>query len=343
MELIDDKKQINYRAAKARNQSALKELMKSPGAYLKSLEPRTGPTPDYFVFGSAVDCLLTTPEDFTHLYAVMDFAKPSDTIVLVMDTLLETISNLGEDARNVKLENWEEMIVSVAHGCGYGKAWKPETVANKVRSAGEDYFYFIAQAEGKDILDVATYMRIEKVAEAFLNNEFTKKLLTTKTKYQVAIYWKHLGKDCKVLLDALNIDETNKTVQPIDIKTTGDSVYRFNSSVFKFRYDIQAAFYTDALKAAYPGYTILPFKFIVSDKFCYDPPLIYTCTENDLNVGRKGMTLASGNKIKGYVDLMAELNWHEQSGIWDYKMDYYINGGEFKLDLNNEEGKGKTE
>jgi hypothetical protein len=113
-------------------------------------------------------------------------------------------------------------------------------------------------------------------------------------------------------------------------------------SVFKYRYDIQAAFYTDALKSAYPEYTILPFKFIVSDKYCYNPPLVYTCTEKDLEVGRTGMELASGTRIKGYQDVMENLIWHQQSGIWDYSREYFINGGEFKLDLSNEEGKSKT-
>jgi hypothetical protein len=341
MELLDNKQQLKYESVEAVNQSSLKELLKGPKAYLKSFEKEEGPTPSYFIFGSAVDCLITTPEDFSNRFAVMDIQKPSDTISLILENVHRQILEVGADPTRTYLLDWSEFILSVATGLGYGKSWKPETVVNKIVEQGGDYFEFISQAEGKDVIDVNMYEKVEQCASSILNNEYVKPLLDVNTQHQVAVYWEYNGINCKSLLDLVNIDEEAKTIQPIDIKTTSDSVYFFPSSVLKFRYDIQAAFYTDSLRHMYPEYTVLPFKFIVAEKSNQNPPLVYTCTEKDLDIGRVGITLPNGRRLKGYQTLMDELKWHQESGIWDYSKDYFINGGEFAIDIVNENEEGK--
>ena len=95
---------------------------------------------------------------------------------------------------------------------------------------------------------------------------------------------------CKALLDMVVIDDELQTVQPIDIKTTGEYPENFHRVAKRFRYDIQAAFYTLALSYAYPEYTILPFQFLVESTVAsaIGTPLLYTCTESDLLIGRYG-------------------------------------------------------
>ena len=70
----------------------------------------------------------------------------------------------------------------------------------------------------------------------------------------------------------------------------GDQTIYFPKSLRQRRYDIQAAFYTEALKSKkeYETYKILPFKFIVESTTNPGNPLVFTCNQELLEIGKSG-------------------------------------------------------
>ncbi len=81
----------------------------------------------------------------------------------------------------------------------------------------------------------------------------------------------------RCMFDRIIVDHYNKTVQPIDLKTTGKAEEKFEDSVLHWNYYIQANMYTYILAHIlssdeyYKDFTILPFKFIVINKFTRTP------------------------------------------------------------------------
>lgn len=60
---------------------------------------------------------------------------------------------------------------------------------------------------------------------------------------EVAMYWERDGVQCKGKVDGICASKGSETPMLIDVKTTSD-IHAFDRDFFKFRYDIQAAWYS---------------------------------------------------------------------------------------------------
>jgi hypothetical protein len=148
-------------------------------------------------------------------------------------------------------------------------------------------------------------------------------------KFQFPILFTVNGVECKALLDLLFIDHDEKKVYPIDLKTTGKSTADFGKSFVSFRYYLQAAFYTEAVRQwmrteaivseyDYENYTLEPFQFAVVSKSGYEIPYIFKTTPHILKCGRDGGILkTNGEYRRGYVQLIEDLNWHKSNNYWE--------------------------
>ena len=178
------------------------------------------------------------------------------------------------------------------------------------------------------------YLTVRNIVASIKNHKFTKEYFRKagselEIVYQLPIFFNHKTLDCKALLDMVIFNHSDKTIQPIDIKTTSGRTVHFPTSFRKYRYDIQAAWYTLALEyyknnnIFYSDYKVLPFKFIVESTTDIGRPLVFTCSKEALYAGRYGVeesiqtriifpneTIASGNKAlkyKGFEELLNEI------------------------------------
>jgi hypothetical protein len=74
---------MEYRTINKQNQSLLKEILKSPQAYLRAQEKymnEDDTVPAHFVFGNAVDHFVTEETEFTDKFHIMGNSTVSDTI-----------------------------------------------------------------------------------------------------------------------------------------------------------------------------------------------------------------------------------------------------------------------
>ena len=89
-------------------------------------------------------------------------------------------------------------------------------------------------------------------------------------------------------------------VEPIDLKTMAGDTLKFISSLKSWRYDIQAAWYTEALESPSSTFRniynqditgkIKLFKFIVESSTDQGQPLVYEITPEVLHIGKYGRT-----------------------------------------------------
>ena len=214
---------------------------------------------------------------------------------------------------------------------------------DKIISKGQSYWNALIQAEDRTILSKQQKELVDNIVKSLTAHKHTQKhLRLDEGCYQLCqlpIYFNYKDISCKALLDLVTIDTNNKTIQPIDVKTIGDNPKRFVHNAKRFRYDIQAAWYTLAVEHLrsvdinsvisidLTDYQILPFKFLVESTvtpgIC---PLVYTCTEDDIFIGRCGAiaksTVIRLNYNKKQIVPVREIHGFEEA-ISRYK--YYKN------------------
>lgn len=310
---------------------------------------------DALIHGSAVDTWVFDGKDvFDSKFKLMSVDKPAWNQIKLYEAIYSEIeNNLGIDEEiSSDLNDYNDLILRVSRLNNYGDGWHDPTVIRKVKENYQDYHK--QNVESKNLIPLSNdqYENIKNNVNALKESEFTKQYFNGSTEdwdiyYQFPIIWEYFDKvlnmtiHCKSLLDILIIDNKNKKIYPIDLKTTGKEVEKFPDSFIYWNYYIQSSFYTDAvkyLKNQYPelfDYSIEMFKFIViSSKDYTTKPLIFKTNYIDYKVGKFGGKVRNTNeKIRGYIELVRDMNWHIENDKYQYSRDIYENNGQLELNI----------
>ncbi len=344
-----------YRAYPAISQSQLKLLLgPDPSLFNTVREPELYfEEKKHFIIGDAVDCQLTRPiKEFNNKFHVSNIQnKPSDTIKSIINQVYDHVKEIhGREI--LTIDRYPNAILDSCNDHEYQSRWNDQTRINKVVEAYE-YWEDLKSAEGKTVLSSEENDLISQIVMSIRTSPNTSKYFQTskdvEVLYQLAIYFPCQGVDCKALLDMVVINHKEKTIQPIDIKTMGDQSIYFPKSLRQRRYDIQAAFYTEALKSkkVYDTYEILPFKFIVESTVKPGNPLVFKCDKTLLEIGKLGRSAIrlSGvsetrlvdtyygriEPIKGFIELLEDYKWYMEHG---FETPRVIVAREGELDIN---------
>ena len=270
-------------------------------------------------FGSLVDALLTQEGAVEDMYIVSDTVPPPAEKA-VLDLLLT------KDSRN--FDSLPESVIEGAMTeCSYRGNLKFETRLSKL---AEHKSYFDIRQSGKKVVSSADWNDALDMKKAIRENEYLSSLFGTENTdgaeylYQMKLFFdvpitvdnKKQIVHMKAMLDLVKIDHDNKTVQPIDLKTSAQPAYNFSESFVKYRYDIQASVYSRALKIlmantkGYEDYKLLPYLFVdisredkVPVTYVYDP---FNTEDAD------GFTFKD-YKYKDWRTLLAEILTYEET------------------------------
>lgn len=314
----------DYRKYKAINYSSLSRFSKHPMNYKYYKEPKDDTS---LRFGSALDCLLTgSKEEFRRdFYVSSTDWKPTGKLKVFCDYYIE-------------LSNTTKMSEEDKFKLAYSKAeysTSVDTVAKKLKLVKvQDYINVSTKHRKKTILFKEEYERIKRCHELLTTSKQSKRFFEEEEGvdklYQHVIIFEVLGNPCKAMLDLLIVNHNTKTIEPCDLKTTGTGSLYFESSIQKWNYFLQAAFYTEAVKQwqrTHPelkDYTIENFKFIVIESTPYNPPIVYKMSDKDLEAGKKGGTIRN-RPVRGYIKLIRDLLWHEYKNLWKAPREFYEN------------------
>ena len=309
----------------------------------------------HFLIGDGVDIQLTRPiEEFNQKFHISNLKnKPSDTIKSIVNQVYDHVKEVhGREI--LTIDRYPNAILDACNDHTYQPNWKTETRIAKIVEAWE-YWEDIKAAEGKVVLSQEENDLISQIVMSIRTNPTTSKYFETSKDIeildQLAIYFTYNNVECKALLDRVIIDHKNKTIQPIDFKTMGDQTIYFPKSLRQRRYDIQAAFYTEALKSkkVYETYKILPFKFIVESTVNPGNPLVFNCSSELLDIGKYGrlpyrfcdkpyisteyITYMKFDEIKGFHQLIEDYKWYMENEF-EKSRKIVEAQGEFQLDWN---------
>ena len=168
--------------------------------------------------GSALDCLLTSPERWEEDFQVVDVEKPQGLMGKFIDKLPPDLTKLSELELYYPAYEASEFKLSL------------QTVVNKFWSNTDavGYYRLVSSKGTKIILPREEYQAVLKAKELLLSNEFTYQYFHNlfthqELLHQVAVYFTYKDTECKALLDGILIDHKNKRIHPFDLKTTGKS------------------------------------------------------------------------------------------------------------------------
>ena len=379
MLIIGTKEQIQkYRGHPGMNQSTLKNVQYGLASFLKK-QDEEGPVAS-FERGSAVDTILTGNEgDFKDLYYISALEKkPSDKEMEIVELIFNKLSSVYEDSiTQFGLDSpmIKGTIQQSIEEIGWQPNWKIETRIEKITGNPlcQEYFEDLKKSIGKTILSQAQMEQINATVESLRTNEYTKDFFDRKSimendrvivLYQVPIYFSIDGIECKALPDIVTlfldkvevenedgtkeVQTTLKGIQPIDLKTTSKDTLEFFDAVMSYRYDIQAAWYLEAivrvdrtfwknLGVDYPekeSVDLFPFAFVVESITEPGKPLIYHIEESLIAQGKEGTQdiyyqdrLVKKGK-RGFLSLMAELKYYQDN---EFTEDIILQGKEGNL------------
>jgi len=294
----------------------------------------------FFRIGSALDCLLTSPERWEEDFIVVDAIRPYGFMGKFIDNLP---SNLTMDS---PVEMYQEAYDKAGYKMNIYKViekfWSTQDIL--------DYYLATRQTENKTVISKDEYESVTKALELINANEFVYKYFKKTSNWheiikQVPIYFRYLDEDCKALLDGILIDHENKTIQPYDLKTIGKSVYDFPISYLQFGYYRQCAFYEIALLSENSpvkqflddGYQLLDFVFIVVETKISSshPAIVFRTSKQDRLCGVYGGK-AGRKYYKGINELISDYKYHKVNDYWDLPKSLYESSGEIKLDVFND-------
>lgn len=205
------------------------------------------------------------------------------------------------------LHDWESYILDACAKVNYQSRWGAEAKMKAICEPGNEYFQDLTKSSGKIIIDSNTHNKILNIVSSlkthwrtskYFDREFQSEFENVTFIYQMPIYFNYKGVECKALLDLVVVarDEEGKiiSVEGIDLKTMSGNTTDFLSSIKSYRYDIQGAYYCQALNDYYAlenSIDVLkPFKFIVESTVTPGKPLIYEMSEALLEIGKLGRT-----------------------------------------------------
>jgi hypothetical protein len=331
----------NYRDINALNQSSLKKILESPKAYLDSIQQTDNSEQSHFVFGSVLDLMLTgTREEFYEKYVRLDESSfPTEKVKLIVDGVFRDADLIDEEVKS--LDSYKDLILQHCNYDGYQSNWKDETRVEKIITQGSEYFELLSDIKGKTIISELDYSLAVNCKAAMASDKFTKPYVVKSEgvefwdKFIVEFTWE--GLNIKGELDRVVINHKEKTITPIDFKTTGKTVNSFNSDFWYYRYDFQAAVYkygltlnSSIVNYLDQGYKLENFLYIVVEKLLKNNPMIFEVPQKVIDIGFNGGVLSNQRELEGFVQAIFRYKFASENDTWEYPREYYIKG---RLDI----------
>lgn len=355
--------ETQYRALDIDSYSSIKVFIEDRKKYYRRFvlkEPvRDSDTPST-IFGSLVDCLLFTPDDFERRFALSITDTPKGQYGKLIEELMDITSRSVNESGEVTRE-LEDMLEDAYNAVKFDRNGNTvdfkrdsfEVVKRKFMGSDlEIYYKQLREAHGKEVVEPLAVENALKVIAELKSNNVTAEIVNMSNGEGITVYNQFpiigdltdaLGEDvteeeakAKCLPDKLIIDHVNKEIHIYDLKTAWDNEGEFLNNYFKYKYYIQGALYFFLVvewarkQSSLEHYRVRFPAFIVADSNNYKNPLIYTTDSSVISQGMRGFTI-KGKYYPGVVRAVKDMIWHKRTGIWNISRENYDNNGIVKI------------
>ena len=342
----------NYRSYDAINYSLLSQVDKNPSKVNSDEDVWS----KGIKFGTLVDYMCFEPDKVDEEFYVSNADRePSKTAKKLADWILENYDPWITDTNDIfgkaTFYNPEKETI---HALNDLLELAEEAVGSSTsfeKYGGVDYLKEKILSQNKHVISQELYDKAKYATMTLNTHEFTRNYFVNFDKNveiqnQVPLLWypsyydDELESPAKSLLDIVIINHEEKTVIPVDLKTTSSFAGGFETQMIKWRYYLQASYYWHAVKYVINNhdkishYAVKPFKFIVLSSKDVNHPYVYTTSANTIICGKNGGIIDRyDSEVRGWIQLIKDLKWHEKYDKWDYSREIYESNGNQELDI----------
>lgn len=269
--------------------------------------------------GSCVDTLITgSQEEFNNLFYVADIPSIGDKEKQVADVLYSKYHDIYSSLPEIPNED----VLAVADEMSFQKNWRGDTRVRVIKERCAIYYSLKATAEGKQIVDMNTYYKVQQMVKALKESPATHAYFADndpmspiRRYYQLKFKAKLKGVNYRSMADLIVVDYENKKIIPCDLKTSSHKEWDFQESFCQWDYMIQARLYWIVIKTNlmaddyFKDFTLENYRFIVVNKDSLKPlvwefPLTKiggTLIDNNGKEYRDPLEI--GAELRSYLDL----------------------------------------
>ena len=300
--------------------SSMNKLLFSPGIFYKDyiLKERELKTDKHLVEGKLLHLLLLQPEKLHEEFSIVPTKVPSESLKKV----LKLIPNHTQEK---ELSNVDDtVILDCLHEVNLYQSLKDtdKRVAKVRTTECEDYYAFMCNTSGKDIIDNDMLAKATERVEILKANKDVMSLMEDiVTDFEMdpieAYNEKYL--ECKLkdyrfglkgYIDRYIVDHDKKEVTIVDLKTTSKGLDKFAETMDYYNYWIQAVIYSTLViknnEKDISNYRI-NYKFVVIDN--YDQVYVFDVSNN-----------TKSDWYRGFVDVLKQIDYHYTNR--DYTLPY---------------------
>ena len=200
-------------------------------------------------FGSLVDTLTLSPEEFDDKFLVVNITLDEDTA-----TIIKSIYDNFKDQFQHFLQIPIVQVSQIAKQNGFWPAdkWSDNARYNGLLKKGDvnQYYGFLRESDGKTVITSEQYQDALKCVQALKTSEATRFYFADNVPnhpvqryYQLKFKHNFRSIDYKCMADLILVDYTNKKIYPVDLKTSSSNEDEFYKSFIKWNYFIQSKLY----------------------------------------------------------------------------------------------------
>lgn len=300
---------------------------------------------DSLSLGSAIDTLLTRPDEFNDIFIVYSGTAPTGQMMSFCYALASGYSE------------GDVLPYQKAYDTVGFKRDKLEKVVERF-DAFKDYFKFLVDSKDKAVLTVDQATRASQIVSELKGAEYTKDIVNTIAQPGLIDVYNQLElvSELKVgeqvlplkgALDRVIVDHLNRRIYPFDFKSSFNSD-NFEYSYVKYRYYRQGSFYTHLVRQwadakGMKDYTIARFAFIVCSTN-RGKHYVYQMEQDDITQAETGGIIQYGYYIKGWRQILEEIAWLQDRNRWDYPYIAQVHNGVVPLNVfKNDTNKNKQD
>jgi PDDEXK-like domain of unknown function (DUF3799) len=335
----------SYRGVDKDSYSTLKLFVENPNEYYKQMVTgeKKEKKSNSLILGDLVDVMILDERSYNDRFYEADCGEITATSPQIGQFALQLwkFTEVCLDEEGMCTREFDEIALDAFNAVKYDYngeeiAFKKKELAYALKefqgSKYEQWYEMQRNAIGKLIIDKQMKENADRIVQTIKNSPAGSVLYSggwIDVEYQRQIEFDLYTLPCKSMFDVFHVDEKNKTLQVIDLKVTWESLW-FDYNFYKMKYYIQAGVYMKALEylrdREYPGWKLLPIKFLVADAQNVYDPLLYTLTSSDIDKCLNGFEW-NGKSVKGVKNIVEDLIFCKESGNFRVLKGDYINSG----------------
>ena len=236
-------------------------------------------------YGSIVDALITgTLEEFNNNFQIVYLPDISDSLKQIALLLHSRFARQYKTLKDIP----NDALAQAGLECNYYANSKYETYRIKlIKENCNEYYNMLQLGNGKQLITREEFESAQKAVEALKTSEATKFYFNPPSPFEThleKLYQlkfkgrdEQTGIDYRIMADLIVVDHKNKTIQPVDLKTSSHFEYEFHKSFVDWNYHEQARLYYRIIKQNcekdeyFKNFEILDYKFIVVNKKTLQP------------------------------------------------------------------------